>query len=228
MPRHLDREISTLRKRLLSMAALVEESGELAVKALVERDVPLAQRVIESDQRVDEMEVEVEEECLKILALHQPVAVDLRYVIAILKINNDLERIGDLSTNIAKRAVYLTRHPIVSIPVDLQAMSRLVHRMLRNSLDALVNFDAGMARSVCEADDEVDAYNRQMYDYVKAAIKEDEAENVMQLIQVLTVSRFLERIADQATNIAEDVIYLVEGEIVRHGAHSVGLQEDQG
>lgn len=226
MPRHLERELQQLRKNLLSMAALVEESGHLAVQGLVERDVALAQRVIETDQRVDEMEVEVEEECLKILALHQPVAVDLRYVIAILKINNDLERIGDLATNIAKRAIYLTRHPKVAIPVDLQAMAKLVYRMVRNALDALVNYDAGLARSVCASDDEVDDYNRQMYDHIKDAIQAGRSE-VLQLFQLLTVSRYLERIADQATNIAEDVIYLVEGEIVRH-VKQAALQEDQG
>jgi phosphate transport system protein len=215
VPSHLHRGIDNLRKHLLAEAALIEEAVQLAVDALVTRDPKVAERVIDGDEAIDEKEVEIEEECLKILALHQPVAVDLRYVIAILKINNDLERIGDLAVNIAQRAIYLARHKQVEVPVDFNAMWRLVRTMVRDSINALVNYDSSMARGVCEMDDEVDAFNRTMYDYVKEALLSGRDE-VIQLVQLLTVCRFLERMADQASNIAEDVIYLVEGQIVRH------------
>jgi phosphate transport system protein len=161
--------------------------------------------------------VYLEEECLKILALHQPVAIDLRFVIAVLKINNDLERIGDLAVNIAERALFLTSQKPVDIPFDFMGMSEKTKIMLKMSLDALVNMDAKMAHDVCALDDGVDAINRRMYQQVQEGILEN-PEQIGSLIHCLSTSRHLERIADHATNIAEDVIYMVAGEIVRHKA----------
>jgi len=218
-PRHLGREIEKLKRKLLALSAYVEESVQRAVKAIATRDDKLAHRVIDADFEIDEMEVDVEEDCLKILALHQPVAVDLRYIIAVLKINNDLERIGDLAVNIAERAIFLSRMVKTDAPYDFATMSAKAQLMLQKSLDSLVNSDSVLAREVLVSDDEIDEINRQMYQDVMTAIKED-PEKVDNLIQMLAVSRNLERIADHTSNIAEDVIYMVDGEIIRHSGRS--------
>ena len=215
MTTHLQREIDKLKKMILYMGAEVEDTVRKAVDALVTKNSALAEEVIQSDELMDQLEVEIEEDCLKILALHQPVAIDLRYVIAILKINNDLERIGDLGVNIAERASYLATHQPIDLPLDFQGMAELSQLMLKRSLDALVNSDPILARQVRASDDEVDAMNRHMYSLIQEFIRNN-PERVEQLLHLLSVSRHLERIADQATNIAEDVIYMVEGEIVRH------------
>jgi len=215
MALHMQRAFDRLKRKVLSLSALVEESLQKSVKALEERDGALARRIIDADVETDQKEVEVEEECLKILALHQPVAIDLRFIIAAIKINNDLERIGDLAVNIAERAEYLATQKRPDEPFDFAAMADRARSMLRRALDALVNMDACLAREVCADDDEVDAMNRQMYDQVKDAIHR-RPEKVDALIHILSASRHLERVADHATNIAEDVIYMIEGEIVRH------------
>ena len=217
MPKHLQREIENLKKMLLSLGARVETSVRDAINSLVDRDGDLAQRVIEEDLTIDHMEVEVEEECLKILALHQPVAIDLRFIVTVLKINNDLERIGDLAVNIAERAVYLAGQPKVSISIDLVDMAHNAQSMLKESLDALINHDPELAHKVCGSDDIVDGMNRQMYLKVQEAILE-RPDQISALIHLLSASRHLERIADHTTNIAEDVIYMIEGQIVRHRA----------
>jgi len=215
MSKHLEREVERLKKRILSLSAFVEENVRKAVWSIAERKVELAREVIESDVEVDKQEIEVEEECLKILALHQPVAIDLRFIVAVLKINNDLERVGDLAVNIAKRAVFLTTQEQVDVPSDFLRMSQKAQLMLHQSLDSLVNLDAQLAREVCAADDEVDEMNRQMHGQIQEGIR-NHPEQVASLIHLLGASRRLERIADHATNIAEDVIYMIEGEIVRH------------
>ena len=215
MSRHLEREIESLKKKILSLCAMVEEAVWHAVKSIELKESALAQSVISGDIKIDHMEVEVEEECLKLLALHQPVAVDLRFIVAVLKINNDLERIGDLAVNIAERSNFLATRQQINFPFDFSDMGRKVQNMLKWSLDALVNLDTGLATQVCEADDEVDDINRQMYDQVKQGIQE-RPEDADYLIHLLSTSRHLERIADLTTNIAEDVIYMVNGEIVRH------------
>lgn len=214
-PKHLEREIANLKEKILSLGASVETSVQRAARSLTQRDSVLALNVIDSDFEIDQMEVVVEEECLKILALHQPVANDLRLIIAILKINNDLERIGDLAVNIAERAVYLSTHDRVDLPFDFQDMAEKTQIMLKGSLDALVNQDVKLAREVCQADDEVDLMNREVFTRIEAEIKKT-PEHLNSLIQLLSASRHLERVADHATNIAEDVIYMVEGEIIRH------------
>ncbi len=186
------------------------------MKAVQQRDRQLALQAIETDHAIDQHEVQVEEECLKILALHQPVAIDLRYIIAVLKLNNDLERIGDLAVNIAQRALLLNAQPPIEVPFDLPGLAEKTQGMFRQSLDALVNMDARRAREVCAMDDEVDAINRAMYEQVKQTIR-THPEDIEGLIALLSVSRYLERIADHATNIAEDVLYMVDGRIARHG-----------
>lgn len=215
MKTHLQREIDKLKKKTLYMGAQVEESVRKAVDALVSSDAELGSEVIEGDPLLDQLDVEIEEDCLKILALHQPVAIDLRYVIAVLKMNSDLERIGDLAVNIAERALYLASHPVDGLRLDFEGMGRLTQRMLSQSLDALVNLDADLARQVRLSDDEVDAMNREMYALIQDYIKQYPGF-VAESVHLLSASRHLERIADQATNIAEDVIYTIEGEIVRH------------
>ena len=212
---HLEREIEKLKRSILSLSARVEECVRNAVRSIEDRDGELAEKVIQDDLRVDQMEVEVEEECLKILALYQPVAIDLRFVIAVIKINNDLERIGDLAVNIAERAVYLAGQKRTGIPFDFADMSAKTQAMLKGSLDALVNMDASMARDVCASDDEVDDIHRQMYSQIEDSIRRD-PDRAEALIDLLGVSHNLERIADLATNIAEDVIYMIDGEIIRH------------
>jgi len=216
MPHHLQREIEKLKKKILALCATVEKNVRLAVKSIEDRDAALAEEVIRQDPEIDQAEVDLEEDCLKILALHQPVAIDLRFIIAVLKINNDLERIGDLAVNLAERAQFLSTKPRIAIPFDLETLADKTQNMLRRSIDSLVNLNAALARDVCRTDDEVDNINRQMYDLVKDAIR-THPEQVEIIIPYLSISRYLERIADHATNIAEDVIYMIEGIIARHG-----------
>jgi len=215
MAQHLRREIENLKKKILALGARVENSVRDAALSIEHLDSDLAQKVIDDDILIDNMEVEAEEDCLKILALHQPVAVDLRFIVAVLKINNDLERIGDLAVNVAERAAFLASQPKVDIASDLLDMAQNCQLMLKNSLDALVNHDAVLAGKVCKADDMVDKMNRQMYLKVQKAILKN-PEQISTLIHLLSASRHLERIADHATNIAEDVVYMVDGKIVRH------------
>lgn len=215
MSEHLQREIRQMKKAILEIGAVVEESLYKAVKALQERDENLAKSVIDNDVEIDHMEVDMEEECLKVLALHQPVASDLRLIVSVLKINSDLERIGDLAVNIAERAAFLATQSPIDVPLDFPLMAEKTKAMLRKSLDALVNGDSRLAHEVCAADDEVDAMNRQMYMQIQDAIRRH-PDRVESLIHLLSVSRHLERVADHATNIAEDVIYMNDGEIVRH------------
>lgn len=209
------KEIELLKRQILVLSAQVEESVIMAVKALLNRDEELAQQVIRGDFDVDDAEVEVEEEALKILALHQPVAADLRFLAAVLKINNDLERIGDLATNIAKRAVKICRMPALTMPDALNQAAMQARDMVRDSLNAFVSFDAAPARAVCEADDQVDRLCKEVRKFVEARIQE-KPDTISGYLDMLLASRNIERIGDHATNIAEDVVYLVEGVIVRH------------
>jgi phosphate transport system protein len=215
MSKHLERELERLRKQVLSLSAVVEENVRQAVQALEKADEKLAQKVIETDVEVDHAEVDVEEECLKLLALYQPVAIDLRFIVAVLKINSDLERIGDLAVNIAERALFLATQPPVTTSFNFLGMAEKAQAMVHKSLDALVNMDGGLAREVCASDDEIDAMNRRMYHQVEEGIQQH-PEQMKSLVHLLSTSRHLERIADHATNIAEDVIYMTEGIIARH------------
>lgn len=215
MAKQLPRQIDALKQQILFVGTLVEEAIAKAISALINRDRHLANAVIEADAEIDRMEVDVEEECLKILALYQPVAADLRFVVAVLKINNDLERMGDLAKNVAKRVVFLSNNERFDLPVDFRGMATRAKAMVKDSLDALVHSDPALAQKVRESDDEVDAQRRLIEKQIeeRIAAEPDKAESLMRLA---SVARHLERIADMATNIAEDVIYMVEGEIVRH------------
>lgn len=215
MSAHLQKEIDKLKKKLLSLSAIVEDTVFQVVRALRDRDAAAAQAVIDRDTEIDDREVDIEEECQKILALHQPVALDLRFIITVLKINAELERIGDATVNIAERVVFLVAEEPIDEPFDFPGMAGCAQRMLRKSLDALINQDVRGAYDVIAADDEVDAMNRRMYRQVEDGIRA-RPDRVESLIHLLGVSRSIERIADHATNISEDVIYLIEGNIVRH------------
>lgn len=222
MSQHFIHEINRLKARLLALGTLVEESVHRAVLSVQNRDGRLATQIIKADAEIDRAEVELEEECLKVLALHQPVAQDLRFIVAVLKINNDLERIGDLATNIASRAFYLSSQPPTKIPFDFFAMSEKAEWMLKTALDALVKEDTALAYEVLAADDEVDAINREMYTRVESGIRQS-PEELERLIHMLGVSRALERIGDHTTNVAEDIIYMREGQIVRHQTVQPGM-----
>ncbi len=215
MANHLRIELEKLKTNLLSLSSEVERALNKAVLSVKNGDTDLAKEVLEADHVIDQREVEVEEQCLAILALHQPVAKDLRFVIAVLKINNDLERIGDLAVNISERTIYLKKQPPIPIPFDFVTMSQKAVIMLKRSLDAFINMDLKLAHAVWESDDEIDEINRQVYDKVYSSVK-SHPEQVEALIHYLSISRHLERIGDYATNICEDVIYMAEGKIVRH------------
>lgn len=211
----LHNQIEMLKARILSLGALVEKHVHFAVEALVSCDSMLADQIIRDDDEINLMEVDLEEECLKILVLYQPVAIDLRYIVATLKINSELERVGDLAVNVAQRAKFLSAHARIEIPFDISEIGEKAQTMLKNSLDALVNLDAGLARQVLDADDEVDQLKADIHSSVVNAINQN-SDRLECLIQILLAARHLERIADKATDIAEDVIYMAEGRIVRH------------
>jgi phosphate transport system protein len=215
MSKHLERDLDNLQRDILAQAGAVEEAIHKAIRALQERDARLAQQVIDGDARIDEEENHVEEECLKILALHQPVAVDLRRIASALLINVDLERMADLAEDIAERALTLARPPFIPVPSSLQKMTDIATSMVQQSLDAFVNLDSSLARVVCRLDDEVDRYNDEIIDELVQTMRSS-PDMVEAGLSLFSATRHLERIADHATNIAEDVIYLVEGEIVRH------------
>ena len=215
MSSHLRKNLEQIEQQLLSLATRVEEAVRCSVTALLERRVELAQDVISRDHSIDKAEVELEEECLKALALHQPVATDLRFVAACLKINNDLERIGDLAANIGKRAISLAAWPDFLVPSLISDMVDDGSRMLRESIDAFIQGDARLARRVCEQDDRVDQSNRRVIAQLLESMHED-PERIDPALELISAAKSLERIADHATNIAEDVVYLVEGDIIRH------------
>lgn len=226
MSLHFAREIDKIKSQILALGGQVEECVRNAVQSLFDKNPALAERVIKGDTDIDHMEVEVEESCLKLLALYQPVAVDLRFIVSVLKINNDLERIGDLGVNIARRTLFLTGEGDYLVPDQLSRMAVKARAMLRDSLDSLVKNDALLARRVLVDDQEVDALNREMFDVVRRRL-EAGARNVAAEIHLHAAARFLERMADHTTNIAEDVIYLIEGAIIRHSAKKARAQLDQ-
>jgi phosphate transport system protein len=222
MSKHLQRDLDNLQKTILTLAASVEEAIHKSIRALQDRQTKLAREVIEGDSEIDAEENHVEEECLKMLALHQPVAVDLRRIIAALKINTDLERMADLAEDIAERAQHLAKLPQIPVPARLQRMTDQTASMVRQSLDAFVNLDSRLARLVCRLDDEVDRLNSAIIEELIEMMRRS-PDMVEAGLSLFSATRHLERIADHATNIAEDVVYLVEGEIIRHkpGAHAV-------
>lgn len=215
MSKHLQRDIERLNHELLTISSMVEEMIDKATQALSERKYALADEVVGSDNFVDSHEVHVEEECLKMLALHQPVAVDLRRIATVMKVNNDLERIADLAVSIAQRAKALDEFPTFTIPDPVPRMVVLATQMVRGSMDAFVNMDPAAATRIMSMDSTVDQLNRDIIADLQT-IMQKRPELVPAALHCFSAIRHIERIADHATNIAEDVVYLVEGDIVRH------------
>jgi len=210
-----DEELSTLKEKILLMGSKVEESIRLALKSIVDRDSRLAKKVIQSDRDINDIEIEIDEICHRLLALHQPMAGDMRFITSAMKINSDLERQGDLAVNMAERALTLNEVAPLKPFIDIPRLAGITQEMVKVSLDSLVNRDPKMARSVCERDDEVDNLNDQIIRELISYMLEDRA-NIKRALDLILVSRYLERIADHATNVAEDVIYMVEGKDIRH------------
>lgn len=216
MSLHLHRDLDKLKKEMLRLGNMVELAINNAFLALNNRDSSHVEEVLTNEEQINEMEVQIEEECLKILALHQPVAVDLRFLVVVLKVNNDLERMGDIAKNIAERAKDLMESDVIpDLDQPMQGLPDLVRTMVRSSLDSLVKLDDQLARKIIEMDDEVDQINRDMYAAAKRLIAEQPSV-ADSAINLLSCSRNMERIGDLATNIAEDVIFVVEGKVVRH------------
>jgi len=218
--KHLERDLERLQKRIVGYAGLVEEAIYKAVRAMHDHEVDQAQEVVDGDEAIDRGENEVTEECLKLLALHQPVAGDLRRIATTLMITTDLERMGDLAKHIAEAAVTLAG-PRYPIPAKLMQMTDLTTTLVRQSLDAFVNLDSQLARRVVRMDDEVDRYNDELIADLAAAMRKS-PDAVDPGLTLFSATRNLERIADHATNIAEDVIYLIEGDIVKHRPEAIG------
>jgi len=218
MERLFDEELTKLKERLLRMGGLVEEAIEHAIEALKDQREDTAAEVFKHEAEINLLDVEIDEMCLRLLALRQPMASDLRFITSAMRIGVDLERMGDLAVNIAERALSLATCSEIDIPFDYTKMAEKVLTMVKSSLDSLVQMDPDLARQVCEEDNEVDVINRQAYTKVQERIRQF-PERVDCLIQFPAISSELERIADHATNIAEEVIYLIEGEIVRHSAY---------
>jgi len=216
---YLLKELDRIKTKLLTLGAATEDCVHRAVAAVIERDASLAAGISGFDKSIDKNEVQLEEEILKILALHQPVAIDLRFLIAVLKITSDLERIGDLALNISRRAEFIAGLPHVALPVDLAVMSATVEGMLRDSIESFIQLSSEKAAAICKRDDEVDKMKAQYTDVIKQQLVQAADQTVVDvLVAALAITRDLERIADHATNIAEDVVYFVEGFIIRHHA----------
>jgi len=217
--RHFDQQLDELRSRLLEMSGLVESSIYRSVVALTEKDEQQAMQALQSESRINQMEIEIDDLATGLLALEQPVATDLRFITAAIKINNDLERMGDHAVNIAERALSLIHEPVVKPLVDIPLLASMVESMVRQSLDAFVKKDSSLARTVLTSDDGVDELRDSIYDELIIYMEKD-ATTIRQCLDLIFVARNLERIADHSTNIAEDVVFLVEGVDVRHHAEA--------
>jgi|SaaInlStandDraft_1057018.scaffolds.fasta_scaffold02995_9 phosphate transport system protein len=215
MTQHFQNELQGLKEDLSRLATRVEENLHRAIRAMKERSPELAKEALKADREVDRMEMLLEEEVLKVLALHQPVATDLRYVITVLKLNNELERIGDLTGNVAERALSILEGESFEFEHDFETQSRLVCQMVRKSLDAIFQMNREGAIEVFQLDDEVDNIHRNMYDLVRKRLVDDPRQ-VAFLLNNLSISKHLERIADHAENMASDILYMFDGEIIRH------------
>jgi phosphate transport system protein len=217
--RHFEEELDNLRSRLLEMSGLVEDSVYRSIQSLIERDEVAAQQVLQNESRINRMEIEIDDLATSLLARVQPMATDLRFITAAIKINNDLERMGDISVNIVRRTLALMREPMPKELIDIPHMATLAQSMIRNSLDAFVRKDAELARSILTSDDVVDQLRDAVYEELIALMEQDPT-TVRQSINLMLIARALERLADHATNIAEDVLFLVEGVEVRHHAEA--------
>ncbi len=215
LSRHLTRDLETLHRNMLLMCGMAEELVHKSLAALQEPDSAVSNELVAEDDAIDDLDVRLEEDCLKILALYQPVADDLRRITTVMKITGELERVADLGVNIAERAASLASGPEIVIPDTLERMAGDALSMLHDSINALVNLDSHLARRVCARDETVDEYNRNIIVELTETMKRSPAL-IEPMMHLFSVARHVERVADHATNIAEDVIYLVEGEIVRH------------
>jgi phosphate transport system protein len=211
------KELEKLKENLLKMAALVEEVINDSVQSLVKRDSDLVQKTMDLEKRINAMDIEIEEMCLTLLALRQPMAIDLRFITAAMKINTDLERMGDQAVNIAERAVSLNQEPPLKPYIDIPRMAELVQAMVKDVLDSFVHRDPKLARSVCARDDLVDGLNNQVFRELLTFMISDPG-TIQRAVHVMIISRCLERIADHATNIAEDVIFMVDALVIKHRA----------
>ena len=215
MQRHFVQELELLKSRLIRMGSLTEQSIAESIRAVLDRDAARARKVIDEDEAINRMEMEIDNAVVDILALQQPVATDLRFILAAQKINNDLERIGDHAVNIAESALqYSAREPI-DRPLEIPRMAAITKTMLREVIDAFVHDDARLARNVLSNDDEIDDLNRKIVDEMASFIRED-TNFLSQALDIIRVSRNLERVADLATNIAEEVIFVAEARVVKH------------
>ena len=212
---HFEEELQVLKQRLLTMGALVEERAHHAVRSLIDRRLDEAQRIIDSDQEVNDLQIEIDDRCVKLLALQQPAASDLRLITSALKINDDLERIGDQAVNIAQNVIKLLPQPPLKPLIDIPRMAEIAQAMTRDALDSFVRKDADMARRVLKRDDEVDELKDQVFRELLTYMMADPG-TIQRALALILISRNIERIADHATNIAEDVIFLVEAKDVRH------------
>jgi phosphate transport system protein len=219
MQRHIDGELARLKEELVRLAGLAETAIGQSIQALVSRDAELARQVIASDDQINQLEIDVDDLCLRTMALYQPEARDLRMLAMALKIVNDLERMGDQAVNIAERTLELLKEPLLKPLIDIPRMAQLAQRMVKDSLDAFVQQDVALARRVCQQDDEVDRYDDQMFRELLTHMMQD-PRAITRAVNLILVSRHIERIADHATNVAEDVIYMVEGKTIKHHASS--------
>jgi len=215
MERRVDAELKNLQERLLRMASLVEEAIGRAIHALVSREAELARQVIQSDKAINMAEIEIDELCLKLLALYHPEATDLRFITMAFKINSDLERMGDLAVNIAERTLDLLKEPLLKPLIDIPRMAEVAQKMVKDSLDAFIRRDAELGKSVCKRDDEVDQLNDQIFRELLTYMLQD-PKNIERALGLIIVGRHLERIADHATNVAEDAVYLAQGQTIKH------------
>ena len=217
METHFQQELNKLKGNLLQMAGLAERAISNAIEALVKRDTALAEKTITEDEKINQMEILIDEMCLKLLALHQPMAADLRFITSAMRINTELERIGDQAVNIAERAISLNQEPQLKPYIDIPRMAEITQSMVKDVLDAFVNGDAQRARSVCERDDQVDGLNDQVFRELLTYMMAD-SKTITRAVHLIIVSRCLERIADHATNIAEGVIFMVKALVIKHHA----------
>jgi phosphate transport system protein len=226
METHFQQELNRLKESLLQMAGLAERAISNAVEALVRRDTILAEKTIAEDEKINQMELRVDDMCLKLLALHQPMAADLRFITSAMRINTELERIGDQATNIAERVISLNQEPQLKPYIDIPRMAEITQSMVKDVLDAFVNGDAQLARSVCERDDQVDGLNDQVFRELLTYMMSD-SKTITRSVHLIIVSRCLERIADHATNIAEGVIFMVKALVIKHHADVKGEKEGE-
>ncbi len=213
--RHFDDELQQLKERLLTMAGMAEQAVGKAVKALVDRNAALAREVMQDDTSINQCEVDIEDTCLGLLARYQPEAKDLRFIAMVFKIVNDLERVGDQAVNISERTLDLLKEPLLKPLIDIPNMAMLAQQMLKDALDAFVNQNAELARAVCRRDDEVDHLNDAVYHELLIYMTQD-PKTITRAVDLILIGRHLERVADHATNIAEDVYYLVHGTTIKH------------